>query len=149
MIQILNQNGQIQVIISLRYSRINFYLYLDLFVDGNDFSYETIQQGRNKYYQKQTADTITNQVTKIISLLTQALNYHLNIGQNVTINTSSVFMSLETLSIESLSNKEIQQVENVQIRLPSNLNINQNTTLSLRVCFLFCFYKIKIFRLFL
>jgi hypothetical protein len=123
--------------------RMNFYLCIDLFMDGNDFSYETVQQGRNKYYQKQTADTITSQVTQIISLVTTALNHHLNIGQNLTINTPSVFMSLETLSVQSLSNKQIQQVGNAQIRLPSNLNINQNTTVSLRVCFLFYSYQIN------
>jgi hypothetical protein len=65
------------------------------------------------------------------------LNIHLNIDQNLTMNTSSVFMSLETISIESLSNKIIQQVENAEIHLPSNLNSNMNNkqTVSLRVCF--------------
>jgi len=45
-------------------------------------------------------------------------------------------MSLQTMSIESLSNKIIQQVENAQIHLPSNFdsNINNTKTLSLRVC---------------
>ncbi|CAF1191151.1 unnamed protein product [Adineta steineri] len=104
----------------------------NLFVDGNDFSYEAIQIGRNKYYQKQTANQITSQVTQIISLLTTALNNHINIGQNLTINTPQVFMSLETLSVESLSSKQIQQVGNAQIRMPSNLNINSNTMLSLQ-----------------
>jgi hypothetical protein len=120
----------------LRIYQINFYLYIDLFADGNDFSYEAIQEGRNKYYQKQTANQITGQVTEMISLLTTALNNDINIGQNLTMNTPEVFMSLETLSVESLSNKQIQQVGNAQIRMPSNLNINFNRTLSLRVCFL-------------
>jgi hypothetical protein len=140
MILILNQSGQIQVIISLRIYRIKFYLYIDLFVDGNDFSYEAIQKGRNKYYQKQTADQITSQVTETILLLTTALNTHINIGQNLTMNTPSVFMSLETLSVQSLSDKQIQLVGGAEIRIPSNLNISYNTTLSLRVCFLFCSY---------
>jgi hypothetical protein len=67
------------------------------------------------------------------------LNIHLNIGQNETINTSSVFMSLETISVESLSNKLIQQIGNAQISLPSNINSNFNgdQTISLQVCFLF------------
>jgi hypothetical protein len=71
-------------------------------------------------------------------LLTSALNIHLNIGQNQTINTSSVLMSLETISFESLSNKLIQQIGNAQISLPSNINsnINNEQTVSLRVCFL-------------
>jgi hypothetical protein len=50
-------------------------------------------------------------------------------------------MSLETISIESFSNKIIQQVENAQIHLPSNFNLNRNNTqtLSLRVCFFVVF----------
>jgi hypothetical protein len=71
-----------------------------------------------------------------MSLLTSALNINLNIGQNLTLNTSSVFMSLETISIKSLPNKLIQPVGNAQIQLPSNLNSNfdNDQTISLRVC---------------
>jgi cysteine sulfinate desulfinase/cysteine desulfurase-like protein len=110
---------------------------IDLFADGNDFSWETIQKGRNIYYQKQSANQITNQVNKIISLLTSTLNIHLNIGQGLIMNTSEVFMSLETKSIESLSNKLIQQVENAQIQFPSNVNSNlsNNARISIQVCF--------------
>jgi hypothetical protein len=45
-------------------------------------------------------------------------------------------MSLETITIDHLSNKEIQQVGNALIYIPSNftLNINENTTtISIRV----------------
>ncbi len=71
-----------------------------------------------------------------MSLLTSALNINLNIGQNLTMNTSSIFMSLETISIKSLSNKMIQPVGNAQIQLPSNLNsdFDNDETISLRVC---------------
>jgi hypothetical protein len=70
--------------------------------------------------------------------MTDSLMVHLNIGQNQTMNTSSVFLSVETTSIESLSNKVIQQAGNAQIRIPSsfNLSTNDNTSISLRVCFL-------------
>jgi hypothetical protein len=68
----------------------------------------------------------------MISSLTSALNIHLNIGQKSTLNTSAAFMSLETLSIQLLSNKQIQQVGNAQIHLPT-LNINQNRTVLLQV----------------
>jgi hypothetical protein len=56
-------------------------------------------------------------------------------------NTSSAFMSLETISSETLLNKQIQQVGNAQINLPSkfNSNLNNISTISLRVC-LFFFY---------
>jgi hypothetical protein len=50
-------------------------------------------------------------------------------------NTSSVFMSVETTSIESLSNKLIEQVENARIQIPSNfeLNLSNNPSITLRV----------------
>jgi hypothetical protein len=51
-------------------------------------------------------------MNKIMSLLTSSLNVHLNVGQETMMNTSQVFMSLETRSIQSLSNKQIKQVGN-------------------------------------
>jgi hypothetical protein len=79
-------------------------------------------------------------------LLTNSLNIHLNIGQNLIMNTPSVFISLETTSIESLSNKLIEQMGNVQIHIPSNiqLNSNNNLSVSLRVR-TFCFLHIYCF----
>ena len=56
----------------------------------------------------------------MVLLLTSILNIHLNIHQNMTINSSSVFMSLEKILFESLSNKLIKQNENAQIQIPSN-----------------------------
>jgi hypothetical protein len=82
-----------------------FVRYIDLFANGNDFSPETIEKNRNIYYQKQAANQISTQTTDTMSLLTSALNIHLNIGQNMTMNTPSVFMSLETSLMLSLSNK--------------------------------------------
>ena len=81
------------------------------------------------------ANTIATQTTQTMSLLTSALNFHLNTGQNLTMNTSSVFVSLEPTSIESLSNKLIQQVGNASIQIPSKFELNStnNTSLSLRV----------------
>ena len=77
-----------------------------------------------------------NQVNEMISLVTSSLNIHLNIGQNMTMNTSEVFMSLETLSMESLFNKSIKQVGNAEINLPLEFNLNNNNqTILLRVCF--------------
>ncbi|CAF1336506.1 unnamed protein product [Adineta steineri] len=107
---------------------------LNLFANGNDFSSETIEKGRNNYYQKQTADTINSQMTEITSLITNTLNTHLNIGQNFTLNSSEVFLSMETILSSSLSNKVIQQSGNTQIRIPSafNLTTNDNSSISLR-----------------
>jgi hypothetical protein len=106
-----------------------------LFADGSDFSSETIEKNRNIYYQKQAANQISTQTTDTMSLLTSALNIHLNIGQNLVMNTSSVFMSLETITIKSLSNKLVQQTGNAQIQIPSNFESNStnDASISLRV----------------
>jgi hypothetical protein len=87
------------------------------------------------------ADQIRTQSTDTISLMTSALNIHLNIGQNLTINSSSVFLLVETTSISSLSNKLIQQIGDAQIRMPSSfsLSTNDHSSISLRVCFFFSF----------
>ena len=71
-----------------------------------------------------------------MSLSTSALNAHLNIGQNLTMSSSSIFVSLETRTLESISNQSIQQMGKGRIRIPSNFNstLNKNQTISLRVC---------------
>ena len=79
------------------------------------------------YYQKQMSNQINDQTIKTISLLTSTLNIQLNIGQNLTINTSQIFMLVEKTSFESLKNN--------QIFIPSKLNstLNNNDTVLLRV----------------
>ena len=69
------------------------------------------------------------------ALITAALNVHLNIGQNLTINTSSVFVSMETAPIASLPNKIVQQMGGGRIRLSSNITIlnNQSDRVFIRV----------------
>ncbi|CAF1460939.1 unnamed protein product [Adineta steineri] len=107
---------------------------LNLFSDGNDFSTETIEKNRNVYYQKQVANQINSQVTEMISLLTSSLNIHLNIGQSSLMNTSQSFVSLETISIASLKDRIVKQVENAQFNIPSDfiLNTTANSSISLR-----------------
>jgi hypothetical protein len=97
----------------------------------------TLSESRNIYYQKQLANELNIQVTEMISLITSSLNIYLNIGQNLTMNTSQAFMSLETISIESLSNKIVKQVGNAQMHIPSDfvLNTTNNLSISLRVSF--------------
>jgi hypothetical protein len=123
------------------YERRFVYL-LDLFADGNDFSWETIQKNRNIYYQKELANEIMNQINQIISLLTLSLNIQLNIGQELIINTSDVFLSLEAIKINSLSNK---QIGNAQISIPIyfNSSLAKNTTVLIRVCYLFLIQLLK------
>ena len=60
----------------------------------------------------------------MISLLTSTLNIHINIGQDLTMNTSEVFMSLETTSLELLANKRFNPIDQAEIRLPTNFQLN-------------------------
>ena len=108
---------------------------LDLFADGSDFSWEAIQKGRNQYFQRQLASQIEAKTTSTLALLTSSLNIHLNTGQNLTMNTPSLFMSLETISIQSLSQRTIQQPGSARIQIPPSVQLNSNnhTSVSLRV----------------
>ena len=134
--QILNQNGQIRVNICLKEIILKDLFDEDLFVDGNDFSSDSIEKGRNLFYQKQLAAEMRSRMNEILVLLSSSMNIHLNIGQNSTINTPNVYLSMETISSNGLINKKIEQVGNAQIQLPSqfNLTLNANSTFSLRVC---------------
>jgi hypothetical protein len=100
----------------------------DLFADGDDFSWQTIQTGRNRYYQRQLANQIELKATATLHLLTNALKVHLNVGQNITINTSAIFMSLESLSLSALSRRTVCQAEGAHIQLTSTMQIGTNST---------------------
>ena len=110
-------------------------IFEDLFADGNDFSWATIVKGRNAYYQKQMADRVLSQAEETTSLLTDALNIHLNIGQNFTVNSSSTFLALRKVSMGSLSRQLLTQAAGGQVSLPSSLNSNltSNSPVSSRV----------------
>lgn len=110
---------------------------IGLFVDGDDHSWESVRKGRNVYYQQEKVKEMIDRTKKTISLLSDALNNHLNVGQNQTINTSSVLMSYQTMTIASLSNKTIQPMKNLQVDLQSNINSTSTSSqrISLRVCF--------------
>lgn len=94
---------------------------------------------RNLYYQQISANEINSLVQQITSLITSSLHIHLNLGQNLTINTSQTFMSFETISMEAFKNRIIQQVGNAQFQIPSNftLNTTDNSSISLRVSFIY------------
>ena len=101
---------------------------------------ETIENNRNLFHQKQAAKRISSEVTQTLTLLTSALNVHLNIRQNLTMQSSSMIVSLQTEALQSIPDGVIQQVGKGRIRLPSNFTstCNRNQTVSLRVCFAFC-----------
>ena len=85
--------------------------------------------------QQVLSNQVMGEMNALMSLLTSGLNLYLNIGQNFTLNSSAAFMSMETLSAESLLNKQIQPIGNARLRLPSRLNLSLDPNLrhSLRV----------------
>jgi 3-methyladenine DNA glycosylase Mpg len=85
---------------------------------------------------KQLTNKINSQSSDTISLLTLALNIHLNIDQIMIINTSEIFMLLETISMKSLSNKSFELIENTRINIPSDFNssLKNNSIISFQVC---------------
>jgi hypothetical protein len=107
--------------VSSRYAKIflldSFYMVinLDLFDDEDQI---------NLQYQEALSSRVSKQMTSVLNLLTRSLNIHLNVEQQFTLNTSNVFMSLETLKGESLRGKEIQSVGNARLRLPSSGNLS-------------------------
>ena len=92
-------------------------------------------QSRNLFYQEQVSSRVSKQMNDVVSLLTRALNIHLNVEQEFTLSSPNVFMSLETLTVKSLLGKEIQSVGNARLRLPSrgNLSLGDHQSGSLRV----------------
>ena len=108
---------------------------LDLFADGTDFSPSTKEKNRNRFYQQQLVTRIQQQAAEVMSLVTKTLQIHLNRGQNLVMNTSSAFISVESISPSSLFEKVIRPVGNTYMRLPSNviLAIDNSTTIAIRV----------------
>ncbi|CAF1272127.1 unnamed protein product [Adineta ricciae] len=99
---------------------------LNLFADGNDFSWETVEKNRNLYYQKELANQILDQMNTLISKITSAMNIHLTLNQNLLVNTSEVFMLIEKRTLQSLTNIKLEQTENAHIQLPTNLYNNSS-----------------------
>ena len=110
--------------------------HIDYPVDVNDSSRDTVEKSRNLYQQHITAKHIAAHARDTLALLTAALRIHVNIGQRQVVNTSAVFVSLETVSAHALVNRSVNQIGHSHIRLPPRLHLNNTTdddTISLRV----------------
>ncbi|CAF3461279.1 unnamed protein product [Rotaria socialis] len=107
---------------------------LKLFIDGDDFSWEAIQKGRNLYCQMKMSNKIAVQCNETLAAVTTALNIHLNIAQSTIINTTAVFISLEKTTMASVSSKLIRQVGDAQIRMSPmfDSNVTENSSVLLR-----------------
>lgn len=78
------------------------------------------------------------QVSEIMELITKTLSIHLNVGQNIVVNTSSVFITIETAPHTSLENKTIESIGSSRIHLPDSIHLSNYSgdSISIRVCFL-------------
>ncbi|CAF1138200.1 unnamed protein product [Rotaria magnacalcarata] len=83
---------------------------------------------RNIYYQKLAAKKIVMDVKATLELIAATLKVHLNEGQHMTINASTVFAAWESASLDSLLNKTIVPFENAQIHLPTTLSLNLSSS---------------------
>ena len=71
---------------------------------------------------KSHTDEINRFVDEIYARITAAANVHLNLGQNVTVDRSAVFFSLERPSSSSMSKKQVQSESATLIRFPSTID---------------------------
>ena len=91
----------------------------NLFADGDDFSWETIQKNRNLYYQQQDSNQIVNQIESIVSKAINILSYHMNVGQTNTISTDSISMITTKKTLNELNSFNISAALGTQIILPA------------------------------
>lgn len=88
------------------------------FAEGDDFSLETIERNRNKYYQQQGSNQVVGQVDTILSKTVNVLSYHMNTGQENLIVTPSISMLTRKLPSDNLSSLVIDQAGGAQFELP-------------------------------
>jgi len=77
---------------------------------ANSLASEISSSTTNNYYQSQLADKINNKISDIMSLLTLTLSVHLNLDQNLIMNSSQSFESVVFFSYSKYLNKCISIV---------------------------------------
>ena len=85
--------------------------------------------------QEALASRVLKETTEVFDLLTRALRIHLNLNQSFQLNSSAVFITVETLKIDSLLNKEIRSIGDARLRFPKHTLLTGNAAeyYSLRV----------------
>ena len=100
------------------------------------WSRRSAEEDLNVFDQEDLSSRVSKQMSDVSSLLNSALKIHLNVQQQFTINTFNLFMSFQSLNIESLRGKEIPSVGEARLRLPSSRNLSlddEHQTGSLKV----------------
>ena len=92
--------------------------------------------GEDLRLQEEVARRVLKETTEVFDLLTRALRIHLNLNQSFQLNTSAVFVTLETLKIDSLVDKEIRSIGDARLRFPHQTllggNLNEHYSLQVR-----------------
>ena len=70
---------------------------------------------------------IYKQFEQTMSMITNALNIHLNTEQSFLINTSSIITFLKKMTIDTLSNQTIYLNDKSEVILPDDLDFNLTT----------------------
>lgn len=79
---------------------------------------DSIEQDQS--FQEELADRVGKETTEVFDLLTKALRIHLNLNQSFQVNSSAVFVTFETVKINSLVNKEIRSIGQARVRFPAH-----------------------------
>ena len=108
-------------------------LLIDLFADGNDFSSNTIEKNRYRYYRQQLATRVHQQRNEVFSFLSLALNANLTLNQSKIITRPSVEMIMEKVPTQLILNRSITLFNDTTVRIL--LNLTGHTSVTLRVCF--------------
>ena len=90
----------------------------NLFAEGDDFSWETMEKNRNMYYQQQSSNGIVDQIENVLSKVVNVLSYHINVGQSNIISTDSISMLTKKIILEDLTSLNISAATGAQITLP-------------------------------
>ncbi len=114
----------------------------NLFADGDDFSWETIQKNRNMYYQQQQSNQVVGQIDDTMSKAVNILSYHMNVGQTNVISTDSISMITAKQTLCVLNSSTISPASGTRIVLPalsycsllfSNTTCSNNTSITTNV----------------
>ncbi|CAF1682461.1 unnamed protein product, partial [Didymodactylos carnosus] len=74
------------------------------------------------------ADDISIQVEETLSMITNVLSYHMNVGQKIEIETSAIVILIQKVKLNALINMTISYSNGVQINLPKLDFCGQNCT---------------------
>ena len=99
-----------------------------------------VDQSIDEDQRQELARRVSRETTRVFDLLTNAMKIHLNLEQTLEMNTSTLFVRLETVKNDSLKGKKIQTIGEARLHFPNQSlrieNYDPNQYYSLRVSLL-------------